>query len=221
MSTAKFKLEAELREDEGKGASRRLRHQGKVPAVIYGGDRKPRSITLIENELLNNARNEAFFSQVLTIEVGDVKQSAIVKDFQMHPAKPRIMHVDFQRVMDDVEIRMSVPLHFVNEDEGPGIALNGGVASHLKNEVEIACLPGDLPEYIEVDCGHLEIDQMLHLSDIVLPKGVAIPELAQGTEHDQPILSVAIPKKIAEPEPTDAAPADVPVAGDEEEESSD
>ncbi len=222
MSTAKFKLEAELREDEGKGASRRLRHLGKVPAVIYGGDRKPRSITLNENELLNNARTEAFFSQVLTIKVGDVKQSAIVKDFQTHPAKSRIMHVDFQRVMDDVEIRMSVPLHFVNEDEGPGIALKGGVASHLKNEVEISCLPGDLPEYIEVDCANLELDQMLHLSDIVLPKGVVIPELAQSSEHDQPIISVAIPKKAVEPEPTDeVAPEDVPAAGDEEESSED
>ena len=217
MSTATFKLEAELREDEGKGASRRLRLQGKVPAVIYGGERKPRSISLGFNELMNNARNESFFSQVLTITVGKVKQSAIVKDFQMHPAKPRIMHMDFQRVMDDVEIRMSVPLHFINEEEAPGIKLNGGVVSHLKNEVEIACLPGDLPEYIEVNCESLDLDQMLHMSDLVLPKGVEIPELAQGPEHDQPILSVHLAKKVEEePEPTIEAP-DAPAVGDEEE----
>ncbi|MEM7082552.1 MAG: 50S ribosomal protein L25/general stress protein Ctc [Pseudomonadota bacterium] len=220
MSTATFKLEAELREDEGKGASRRLRRQGKVPAVLYGGERKPRSISLLENELMNNARYEAFFSQVLTIQVGDIKQSAIVKDVQVHPAKQRILHVDFQRVMDDVQIRMSVPLHFVNEDVAPGIKLKGGVASHLKNEVEISCLPGDLPEYIEVNCEKLDIDEMMHLSDIVLPKGVEIPELAQGPEYDQPIISVTVPKKVTEPAPTeeggDAAAAD----GDADEDTS-
>lgn len=216
MSTATFKLEAELREDEGKGASRRLRLQGKVPAVLYGGDRKPRSISLGFNELMNNARHESFFSQVLTITVGDLKQSAIVKDVQMHPAKPRIMHMDFQRVMADVEIRMSIPLHFINEDEAPGVKLSGGVVAHLMNEVEISCLPGDLPEYIEVECGKLELDDMLHLSDIVVPKGVELTELAQGPEHDQPILSVHLAKKVEEPEPDEAAPAAPPVVGEED-----
>ncbi|MFK8028652.1 MAG: 50S ribosomal protein L25/general stress protein Ctc [Gammaproteobacteria bacterium] len=221
MSTAKVTLEAELREDEGKGASRRLRHHKKVPAVLYGGERKPRSITLNENELMNKARHESFFSQVLTIEVGDIKQSAIVKDVQVHPAKSRIMHVDFQRVSDDVVITMSVPLHFTNEEKAPGIALKGGVASHLKNEVEIACLPGDLPEYIEVDCSSLELDVMLHMSDIVLPEGVSIPELAQGEDYDQPILSISVPKKVVEPDPDEAAAADGDAAAGGEEESAD
>jgi len=222
MSTADFILEAELREDEGKGASRRLRHQGKVPAILYGGDRKPRSITLDANELTKQARNEAFFSQVLTIKVNDIQQSAIVKDMQVHPAKARVLHVDFQRVMDDVEIRMSVPLHFINEDAAPGVKLHGGVVSHLKNEVEIACLPKDLPEYLEVDLTGLEMDSIVHLSDVKLPDGVVMPELAQGAEYDQPVLSIHAPKRVVEPEETDApAAAEGEAEGDAEASSDD
>ncbi len=207
MATA-ILLEAELREDEGKGASRRLRHEGKVPAIIYGGERKPRSITLSHNDLLNHARNEGFFAQVVKIKVGKTSQSAVVKDMQMHPAKPRILHVDFQRVMDDVEIRITVPLHFINEEESPGVKMQGGIVQRLKNDVDIACLPGDLPEFIEVNVGAMNLDDMLHMSDLVLPKGVAIPELAQSAEHDQPVISIHLAKVEVEPEEDVAAPAD-------------
>ncbi|MEO1576576.1 MAG: 50S ribosomal protein L25/general stress protein Ctc, partial [Pseudomonadota bacterium] len=172
-----FELQAELREEQGKGASRRLRREGKVPAVVYGGDRKPRAITLLHQELLHHVENEAFFSNVINLKVGDVEQKAIVKDMQKHPAKRVIMHMDFQRVLADEKIRMSVPLHFTGADVAPGAKLHGGQFSHLKNDVDIACLPGDLPEFIEVDVSGMEIDDLLHLSDIKLPEGVELPDL--------------------------------------------
>ena len=190
-----FELQAELREEQGKGASRRLRREGKVPAVVYGGDRKPRAITLLHQELLHHVENEAFFSNVINLKVGDVEQKAIVKDMQKHPAKRVVMHMDFQRVLDDEKIRMSVPLHFVGGDAAPGVKLGGGQFSNLKNDVEIACLPGDLPEYIEVDVSGMEIDQLLHLSDVTLPEGVELPDLAQGPEHDLAIVSLHRPQK--------------------------
>lgn len=190
-----FELQAELREEQGKGASRRLRREGKVPAVVYGGDRKPRAITLSHQELLRHVENEAFFSNVINLKVGDVEQKAIVKDMQKHPAKRVVMHMDFQRVLADEKIRMSVPLHFVGEDVAPGVKQGGGQFSHLKNDVDIACLPGDLPEFIQVDVSGMDIDDLLHLSDIKLPEGVELPDLAQGDEHDLAVVSLHRPQK--------------------------
>ncbi len=189
-----FDLIAELREDQGKGASRRLRHQGKVPAIIYGAGRPPRALTFDQNKVLHQLDNEAFYSSVLNIKVGDKSQAAILKDLQRHPAKHMIMHMDFQRIVDDVEIRMNVPLHFMNEEEAIGVKQGGGSISRLMNDVEVSCLPKNLPEYLEVDIADLELDAMLHLSDIKLPEGVEIPILAQGPEHDQGIVSIHVIK---------------------------
>jgi large subunit ribosomal protein L25 len=189
-----FDLIAELREDQGKGASRRLRHQGKVPAIIYGAGRPSRALMFDQNKVLQQLDNEAFYSSVLNIKVGDKSQAAILKDLQRHPAKHMIMHLDFQRIVDDVEIKMNVPLHFIGEDIAPGVKVGGGKVSHLMNDVEISCLPKHLPEYIEVDVSELELDAMLSLSDIKLPTGVEIPALAQGPENDHGIVSIHVIK---------------------------
>ena len=200
-----FDLVAELREDQGKGASRRLRHQGKVPAIIYGAGRPPRALQFDQNKVLIQLENESFYSSVLNIKVGDKSQAAILKDLQRHPAKPIIMHMDFQRIVDDVEIRMNVPLHFVGEETAPGVKQAGGKMARLMNDVEVQCLPKHLPEYLEVDVSKMELDDMLHLSDIPLPSGVEIPELAQGEEHDHAVVAIHIIK--AAPVEDDAAEA--------------
>ena len=226
----KFDLIAELREDQGKGASRRLRHKGKVPAIIYGAGRPPRALVFDQNKVLHKLESESFYSSVLNIKVGDKTQAAILKDLQRHPAKHMIMHMDFQRIVDDVEIKMNVPLHFMNEEEAVGVKQGGGSVSRLMNDVEISCLPKHLPEYIEVDIAELELDAMLHLSDIKLPAGVEIPMLAQGPEHDHGIVSIHVIKaapieedlaadgEVAE---GDVPAGDVPADGDADEESSD
>ena len=182
-----FDLIAELREDQGKGASRRLRHKGKVPAIIYGAGRPPRSLMFDQNE--------SFYSSILNIKVGEKSQAAIIKDLQRHPSKHMIMHMDFQRIVDDVEIKMNVPLHFLGEDIAPGVKLDGGSVSHLMNDVEITCLPKDLPEYLEVDVSELKLDAMLSLSDIKLPSGVEILGLVPGEESDQGIVSIHVIKE--------------------------
>jgi large subunit ribosomal protein L25 len=189
-----FDLIAEFREDQGKGASRRLRQTNRVPAIIYGGGRKPRALSFEQHKVLKKLENEAFYSSILTIKVGDKSQPAILKDLQRHPSKPIIMHMDFQRIVDDVEIRMNVPLHFINEEIAIGVKQGGGTVNHLMNDVEVSCLPKYLPEYLEVDIAALELDEMLHLSDIKLPEGVEIPMLAQGPEHDHGIVSIHVIK---------------------------
>ena len=189
-----FNLIAEFREDQGKGASRRLRREGKVPAIIYGAGRPSRSVCFDHNKVIRQLENESFYSSVLQIKVGDKSQSVIIKDIQRHPSRPIVMHMDFQRIVDDVEIKMNVPLHYIGGDVAVGVKQGGGTVSQIMNEVEIVCLPKHLPEYIEVDISELELDAMLHLSDIKLPEGVEIPELAQGPEHDHAIVSIHVIK---------------------------
>ena len=189
-----FDLIAEIREDSGKGASRRLRHAGKVPAIIYGAGRPPRALTFDHNKVLLELENESFYSSILNIKVGDKSQAAILKDLQRHPARNQIIHMDFQRILADQEIKMNVPLHFINEDIAVGVKQGGGVVSRLMSDVEVVCLPKNLPEYLEVDLAELELDEMLHMSDIKLPEGVEIPDLAQGPEQDQGIVSIHIIK---------------------------
>ena len=183
-----FDLIAELREDQGKGASRRLRLQGKVPAIIYGAGRPPRSLSFDQNKVLHKLANESFYSSILNIKVNDKSQAAILKDLQRHPAKHMIMHMDFQRIVDDVEIKMNVPLHFIGEELAPGVKTGGGSVSRLLNDVEVSCLPKHLPEYLEVDISELELDEMLNLSEIKLPEGVEIPQLSPGIDNDQPMV---------------------------------
>ncbi len=190
-----FDLIAELREDQGKGASRRLRRQGKVPAIIYGAGRPPRNLAFDHNKVLQQLENESFYSSVLNIKVQDKSQAAILKDLQRHPARNQIMHMDFQRIVEDEEIRMNVPLHFIGEDVAPGVK-RGGKVSHLMTDVEVVCLPRYLPEFLEVDVTNLELDEMLTISDIKLPEGVEVPALAQGPEADRPVVSIHIIKEV-------------------------
>ncbi len=196
-----FELTAELREDIGKGASRRLRRSGKVPAVLYGGGRKPRSLTLDHTKLLHQMEQEAFYNSVLTLKVGKKDQACVVKDVQRHPAKRHIWHVDFQRIRADEKIRMDIPFHFIGEDVAPGVKTAGGVVSHLMSDVDIICLPKDLPEYIEVDVSQLELDEMIHLSEVKIPEGVEIVGLGGDAEHDPAVVTIHRPRVEVEEEP--------------------
>jgi large subunit ribosomal protein L25 len=189
MSKVDFNITAEVRSDLGKGASRRLRHEGKVPAVIYGGEKDPMSVTLDHDDLFHHLENEAFYSHILNIEVAGNKEKAVLKDLQRHPAKPIIMHADFMRVSETEKLKMAVPLHFINEEQAPGVK-KGGIITHNITEVEIQCLPKDLPEYLEVDLSGLDIEQILHLTDIAMPAGVELVELLHGEEHNQPVAAV-------------------------------
>jgi len=183
-----FTVEAELRTDLGKGASRRLRHEEKFPAVVYGTGKDPVSIKLDHKKFLHNLENEAFYSHILTLSVDGKEEQVILKDLQRHPARIAIMHADFLRVSATEKLHLRVPLHFINAEECPG-AKEGGLVTHSTTEVEVACLPKDLPEFLEVDVSALELDQSLHMSDITVPAGVEIVELAHGDGHDQPIAA--------------------------------
>ncbi len=190
-------LVAEYREDTGKGSSRRLRRAGKVPAIIYGAGREPRALTFDHNELLKAAENEAFMSSVLNIQVGPNKRSTIIKDIQVHPSKRQIMHIDLQRIVEDEDIRMEIPLHYLNEDKAPGIK-KGGSVSKIFTEVEVVCLPRFLPEYIEVDLSGMELDDMLHLSDLKLPEGVTLTALNHEPPNDEAICSMHVLRAASE-----------------------
>jgi large subunit ribosomal protein L25 len=216
-----FDLIAEFRDDSGKGASRRLRREGKVPAILYGGGRPPRNLAFDHNRVLQQLENESFYSTVLNVKVGDKEQAVILKDLQRHPARRQILHMDLQRILEDEEIRMNVPIHFLNEDTAPGVKQAGGKVSHLMTDVEVVCLPRYLPEYLAIDIGDLGLDEMRYISDIPLPEGVTIPALAQGEEADQPIVSIHVIKEVVIEEEEGleaAAPGAVPVAGEEAEE---
>ena len=214
-----FDLIAELREDQGKGASRRLRRQGLVPAIIYGAGRPPRALAFDHNRVIQQLENESFYSSVLNIKVRDKSQAVILKDVQRHPSKAQILHLDFQRILEDQEIKMLVPIHFLGEDVAPGVKQGGGKPQHMITEVEVVCLPKHLPEYLDIDVSELELDAMLKLSDIVLPEGVSIPALAQGEEADRPVVSIHVIKEVViEEEVEEEEAAEVPVAGEEPEE---
>ena len=192
----KFDLVADIREDSGKGASRRLRREDKVPAIIYGAGRPPRALVFDHNKVIKQLENESFYSSVLNIKVGEKSQAAIVKDLQRHPSLPRIMHIDLQRIVEDEVIRMNVPIHLIGADVAVGVKDGGGKVSHMRTDVEVVCLPKDLPEYLELDISELELDGLMYLTDIPLPEGVEIPELAQEVEQVQPIVSIHIIKEI-------------------------
>jgi large subunit ribosomal protein L25 len=190
MSNAIFELEAEIRSDLGKGASRRLRRAEKVPAIIYGEEKEPVSLTLAHNKVLQAQEFEAFYSHILTLNIGGEKVEALLKDIQRHPYKPKILHLDFLRVDATHALTTHVPVHFINEDKASSIKVEGGHAEHHVNDVEISCLPAQLPEFIEIDLTEVALGQTLHLSDIVLPEGVTLVELAKGASHDQAVVTV-------------------------------
>ena len=208
-----FELQAEVREDMGKGASRRLRRLAdQVPAIIYGGKKDPQPLTLIRKDLEKALENEAFYSHVLSIVVGKTKEKAILKDLQRHPAKDSVMHADFLRVDDKVAIKVHVPIHFMNEEESIGVKTEGGIVQHQNTDIEILCLPGLIPEYIEVDMLEVETGQIVHLSDVTLPEGVTSVALALGEDHDLAIASINAPRGSSE---DDEDAADDETAGDE------
>ena len=178
-----FALNAEVRSDLGKGASRRLRrNESMVPAVIYGGDKAPQSISLLAKDLAKLLENEAAFSHVLTLNVAGTNESVVIKALQRHPAKGFVLHADFVRVVAGQKLNAHVPLHFINEASSVGVKQQGGEVSHTISEVEVSCQPQDLPEFIEVDLAKVEVGQIVHLSDIKLPKGVELVALAHGND---------------------------------------
>ena len=188
-----FELSVEPRVALGRTGSRRLRKAGKVPAILYGGGEAPESMVLDHNTLSHQMNREAFFTSILTLKIGTKSQQVVVKDVQRHPVKPLIMHLDFQRIREDEEITLSVPIHFLNEANAKGVKEQGGVVDHLLSEVEVQCLPRYLPEYLEIDVTALELNQIYHLSDIKLPEGVSLVALKHG--HDEPVVAVNPPRQ--------------------------
>lgn len=187
MSTT-HEIKVERRSDEGKGASRRLRRAAKIPAIVYGGDLKPVSIQLDHEAVWLASQNEWFYSSILDLSLAGDIQKVLLRDMQRHPYKQQIMHLDFQRVNENETLRTSVPLHFLNEDKSPAGKSSEVVVMHELNEVEVECLPKDLPEFIEIDLAELSVGDIVHLSDIKLPAGVEIPELKLGKEHDVAVV---------------------------------
>ena len=203
-----FELNCELRTDLGKGASRRLRRlNGSIPAVLYGGGQDPLSLTIPHKDIARATANEAFFAHIITLHIGKEKQQAVIKALQRHPAKPFILHADFLRVSDTVEITVNVPIHFLNEDTCKGVKLGGGSILKSLTEIEITCLPKNLPEYIEVDMLNLDIGDLIHLSDIKLPEGVTSVALSHGEEMDHNVAAVHAPRTEVEETPVAEVPA--------------
>ncbi len=194
-----FVLNAELRTDRGKSASRRLRlHADRVPAVLYGAKEQPQALSIAHKDLHRACENEAFFAHIITLKAAGKTQEAILKDLQRHPAKDRILHADFMRIRMDQTITVEVPLHFLNEESCVGVKQGGGNVSHNMTSVEVTCLPGDLPEHIDIDIQHLEIGDSIHMSGLTLPEGLSVPVLEQGSDHDHVVVSVHAPKRIEE-----------------------
>jgi large subunit ribosomal protein L25 len=201
-----IEITARKREMQGTGAARRLRRLGRVPGIVYGGDQGAVNIELDHKDLYQNLRNERFHASILTLELGGAKEQVLLRSVNMHPYKPQVQHVDFQRVSKDRKIHMKVPLHFVNAEKSPGVKDQGGVASHVLNELDITCFPDDLPEFIEVDLGSLAVGNSIHARDLSLPKGV---ELALKKEENPVVATVVVPTLITEEEEAAAAAAAV------------
>lgn len=207
--TDNFVLIAEPREDQGKGASRRLRRAGQVPAIVYGGGQPPQPINLSANELGKQLKVEAFYSHILTLKVGNSEQQVVLKDLQRHPVTNLAMHADFLRIVAGHAVRVHVPLHFKGADVAPGVKLGGGIVEHLVNQVEVECLPGQLPEYIEVDLSALNVNDSVHLSQLTLPEGVTLIELKHG--NDLSVAAIHLPRgAIEEAAEAAAKPAEEP-----------
>ncbi len=209
-----FVLQAELRaeNEQGKGASRRLRRENKVPAIIYGADKDAQAITLKHNELIRNLMEEAFYSQIITVDFGQRKEKVILRDLQRHPSRPVVLHADLQRIKEGEALNMVVPLHFINEESCIGVKMQGGAISHAMTEVEVNCLPKDLPEYVEVDMQNVEKGCTVHLSELKLPQGVTLLALAHGEDHDLAVASVYGPAGGSSS--SSASDAEAPVEGE-------
>ncbi|HIJ22243.1 MAG: 50S ribosomal protein L25/general stress protein Ctc [Gammaproteobacteria bacterium] len=187
--SSSFEMQASVRSDLGKAHTRRLRNTGSVPAVIYGDDREPASITMVHDDLMHNLEKEAFYSHILSIDVDGTKESVVLKDLQRHPAKAKVIHADFLRISSKHEMKMSVPLHFLNDDAAPGIT-QGGALNKLISNLEVSCLASNLPEYIEVDLTGLDLGDSIRLSQLSLPEGVSVTALSRGDDHDQAVVTL-------------------------------
>ncbi len=198
-------IKAQSRKDEGKGASRRLRHASFVPAVVYGAGQDPESIQIEHNTILLAAKNEWFFSSVLDLNVDGKVQKVLVRDWQKHPFKQLMMHMDFLRIDENQTVRVNVPLHFLNQEISPAAKMSGVVISHNLTEVEVSCLPRNLPEFIELDLGALKEGDIVHLSELKLPADVELPALQLGEDHDIPVVTVNVVKESAADAAEDAA----------------
>jgi len=205
------KLSATSRKIEGKGASRRLRTAGYVPAIVYGAGAEPQAIQILHNDILLGSRFESFYSSVIDLTVDGKAQKVLIKDWQKHPFKQLMLHMDFQRVNENEAVRVAVPVHFLNQEKSPAGKTAGLVISHNLTEVTVSCLPKDLPEFIELDLVNLKAGDIVHLSDLKLPKGVEVPELGLGKEHDVAVVTVASIQEEVDPTAEGAegaAPAD-------------
>lgn len=208
-----FTINAIARSDIGKGASRRLRRANKVPGIVYGANKTPTTIAIDHQALLQLLAHESFYTKILDLDVNGNKEQVVLRDLQRHPFKPRILHFDLQRISATEQIIMRIPFHFIGENSAPGVKIAGGIVSHLMTEVEVRCLPKDLPEFIEVNLSKLEVNQTIHLSDLKLPKEVEIVALTYG--EDKPIATVYVPRAVVEEETAPVA-TEVPVAGEEQ-----
>ena len=228
--SAKFELTAEPRTVQGKGASRRLRHTGRVPAILYGAGKPPLMVTLDHNTMMRHLENERFHTAILNVKVGNESDQVILRDWQVHPYKPAVLHVDLQRISATEKLHMRIPLHFTGADTAPGVKQDGGIVAHLMTEIDITCLPKDLPEFLTVDLSHMALNQSVHLSDIKLPEGVTITSRAHGggdlavatikIVHEEvieaPVVAVPVEGEAAAAAPGAAAPtagAAAPAAG--------
>lgn len=217
-----FKLTAHAREERGKNASRRMRAAGQVPGVIYGGGEPPEAVTFEHDSLMHNLENEAFYSHILTVDVEGTSQKAILRELQRHPHKPTVLHLDLLRVREDTRINVHVPIHFINEDTCHGVKLDGGVISHNMVELEVSCLPKDLPEFIEVDVQELKLNESIHLSGVQAPEGVTIVELSHGEGHDHTVVSIHAKRaeeKLEEVEEADEVEVDDQDQAEDEDDS--
>jgi large subunit ribosomal protein L25 len=201
-----IEISARKREIQGTGASRRLRRLGRVPGILYGGDKGPVNLELDHQALILNLRNEKFHASILTLDIGGAKEQVLLRALNMHPFRVQVQHIDFQRVSKDKKIHMKVPLHFVNAEKSPGVKEQGGVVNHVVNELDIVCFPDDLPEFIEVDLANLAVGKSLHVRELALPKGV---ELTLHKTDDPVVATVVVPVLVTEEEEAAAAAAAV------------
>jgi large subunit ribosomal protein L25 len=201
-----IEISARKREAQGTGASRRLRRLGKVPGIVYGGDKEAVTIELDHKDLFLNLRNEKFHASILTLALDGTKEQVLLRAVNMHPFRAQVQHIDFQRVSKDKKIHMKVPLHFVNAEKSPGVKEQGGVVNHVMNELDIVCFPADLPEYIEIDLSNLSVGHSLHVRELALPKGV---ELTLHKDENPVVATVVVPALITEEEEAAAAAAAV------------
>ncbi len=200
-----FEIEARTRNDRGKGASRRLRREGILPAVVYGAHKDAVAVQLNHNEMLLHTAHEAFYSHILDLKLDGKPEKVILKDMQRHPYKPFILHMDFQRVSASEELTIRIPIHFLNEETCVGVKTGGGVIAHLMSDLEVTCLPANLPESIEVDVAALEVGDSIHLGDLKMPEGVEITSLASGGDDSLAVVQVVMPRVVEEDEVTEEA----------------